>query len=578
MPRFHEQGCAVVCKTLEQMGIDTVFGIPGTQSIPLFEALRRCPLKVILPTTELAGAFMANGYYRVSGRPAVLVTIQGPGFTYAITGLAEARHDSVAMLHIVVTDDWRSNKAFGLQQIDHNGIALPIVKRVFNIDRAEDISSTFWVAYQTATSGEPGPVLILLSRKVLCQTLTSSLASDEKAKVKATAPLDKAAINKVANRLLQSNRVVLLVGQGGQEASRLLVELTMLLDAMVVTTCSGRGVIPEDDDHVLNCDFSLGFVDEVNTLFDSCDLIIAIGCKFSHNGTSGFRLKIEPEKLIHIDASAESLGMNYPASMAIEADSGLFLRELLALKDEYANMVGGFKKSERIQLRDQVTKRKKHVFKTEPLLASVKPSDIESFFDLICDRCKSETVFVTDAGIHQSLARNYLKILRQRGLVVPTDYQSMGFGLPAAIGAGVHSSSRPIVAIIGDGGLAMSAMEIRTAVTAGVDLGIILFNNACLGAIRNIQVIEYGEPYCTELNNPDYRTLSNSLGAVYFQVKGERWHDALDEFLKTDGVRLLEVRLCDSGKFKLHRRLSKMKSLVYESHIYDNVRKINNSL
>lgn len=573
VPKFRLQGCAIVCEALVRMGIDTVFGIPGTQSVPLFEALRRSPLKTILPTTELAGAFMANGYFRVSGRPAVLITIQGPGFTYATTGLAEALHDSAALLHLVVTDDYRADRHFQLQRIDHPAVAGPITKAIFSVEQVQEIPDTLTQAYEMAMVGEPGPVSIMLSRSVLKKQMASEPTWRSP---KSRAPMaTEAALTATLERLAASRKTGILAGQGAQAAAAQVVALAQGLNTLVVTTCSGRGVIAEDHPLALNCDFSLGYVDAVNRLFAACDVVLALGCKFSHNGTAGFKLKIDQEKLIHVDAAKENIGVNYPPAIAVHADVGSFLNALLERQNAFLQQPQGFDDDAQLRFRQGVDEKKKRLFPNEPLIDSATPPDLQSLFTAIRQYAKPGTVFVTDSGRHQLMARNYLTITQPRGLIVPTDFQSMGYGIPAAIGAGMHSPGTPVVAIVGDGSMAMSTMELATAVAVDLDLAVILFNDGCLGAIRMQQLMESGDECCVQLNNADFGGMAAAFSAGYSRLYGDV-HSVLTGFLQSSGTRILEVPLKDCGNIDRLRRRSRTRRLLYESPLHGAIKKIRN--
>ncbi|MGH8163583.1 MAG: thiamine pyrophosphate-binding protein, partial [Rhodanobacteraceae bacterium] len=340
MSPLNLSGAELICETLRVLGVDCVFGLPGTQNVALFEALRTSKLHTVVATNELSAAMMANGYYRASGKPAALLTIPGPGFTWALTGLAEAKLDSAALLHITCMPATSPGQAFPLQALDQAAVAAPLVKRVFTLDRAEDAASVLSGAYAECLAGEPGPVLVQVAKRVWDETAPGEIAATQAPDT--TDSVDPMTVTAVASAITGARRCVLLLGQGCVAAVDPAMQLAERLRAAVVTTTSGRGVIAED--HPLSLGFELGDnrTGTLNELIESSDLVLAIGCKFSHNGSRGFRLRVPENKLIHVDASADVLGANYPARVAIHADARVFLAALLAQIDTIDGEAGGF--------------------------------------------------------------------------------------------------------------------------------------------------------------------------------------------------------------------------------------------
>ncbi|HJU26320.1 MAG TPA: thiamine pyrophosphate-binding protein, partial [Rhodanobacteraceae bacterium] len=295
-------GAQRIVQALQQLGARCVFGLPGTQNVALFEALRTSQLRLVVATNELSAAMMANGYYRASGRPGVLLTIPGPGFTWALTGLAEAALDSAAILHVTNAPARGPGHRFQLQAIDQAAMAAPLARRVVNVESAGEIAAKIAEAWHECRAGEPGPVLVQVSREVWKQDSTDAVNLTVPTDASPSLPPDAAA---VAQALKQARRRVLLLGQGCNDAANEATRLAEHLSAAVVTTTSGRGVVPED--HPLSLGYALAAndADGLNALIDASDLVLAIGCKFSHNGSRGFRLNIPAQKLIHVDASGE---------------------------------------------------------------------------------------------------------------------------------------------------------------------------------------------------------------------------------------------------------------------------------
>jgi acetolactate synthase-1/2/3 large subunit len=534
-------GGRVLCSTLERLGVEHIFGLPGTQNISLFEALRQSSLRTILATNELAAGFMANGYYRASGKVGVLTTIPGPGFAWAVAAIAEASQDSAALLYLVNKPAGGPGAKFNLQAIDQRAILAPLVRRVIEVDQAVDISAGVREAFAATTAGEPGPVLLQIDERAINgDTVETAPPADA-----SPAPTPADLIQQAAQLLRDSGRAVFFVGQGANDANRSLRELAERLGAPVVATRSARGIVPEDHPLAMTFDFSEAGVRGLNALLDRSDLIVAIGCKLSHNGTYGFKLRFAKEKLIHVDASAEVLGANYPAQLAIQSDAGAFLDALAKADAVWQSRQSDWSLEE--------LAARKHSGATDPRVAEpkvqgVNPPTPGSFFAALRAALPSGSCLVTDSGLHQVLATRHFRVQEPRGMIIPSDFQSMGFGLPAAIGAKLAAPHRAVVALIGDGGLAMSGMELVTAVRERIPLTVIVFNDGALGQIRLQQLSSYGHSHATELRTPNLALFAEAIGAKYLHLGGDAV-ETLRCAVTGDAVTLVEVNVGDSVAF-----------------------------
>lgn len=530
-------GARVIVDALRQSGADCVFGLPGTQNVALFEALRESGLRLVVATHEMSAAMMANGYYRASGRPGVLLTIPGPGFTWALTGFAEASLDSAAILHITSKPASLPGRRFQLQAMDQAAMTAPIARKVIMIERAEDVDAAITTAWHACHADEPGPVLVQVARDTWEQTIAGggSAASAQPA----TTSID---VSVIAAELLNAKRCILLLGQGCSNAASEARQLAEQLHAIVVTTTSGRGVVAED--HPLSLSFALAGnnAGTLNSLVECSDKVLAIGCKFSHNGSRGFRLRIPEDKLIHVDASHDVLNANYPTHVAVQADAHAFIRALLGKITEYD--IAGFSAEEAAHWRARCTEEKTRD-RTEPHIRGIAGGKPAAFFAALRAVMPRESCLITDSGRHQELARRYFPVLCPRGLITPTNLQSMGFGIGAAIGAKLAVPQRAVVALIGDGGLAMSGLELLTAVREKLDLTVIVFADGAYGAIRDQQVTNYGHTYGTDLPALDCAELAKAVGATYVPLDRDA-EATLRSAIASKGVKLVEVAIGDS--------------------------------
>ena len=383
--------------------METVFGLPGTQNVALFEALRKSRLRTIVATHELGASFMANGYARASGRPGVLLTIPGPGFTYSLTGLAEALLDSVPVLSIVGGPAEAPGRRFQLQALDQRAVVASLVKRIFDLESAEGIEATLAEAHAVSRAGEPGPVVVQVSPRILSEEAAAPSAFS------GAQPSKAPAVDEIALRLSGAQRVVLYVGQGANGAAAELLQLMETLKAPLVTTTSGRGVVPETHPWVLS--FDRRSVQVLNELVESANLVLALGCKFSHNGAHGFRLRLAPDRLIHVDASEAVLGANYDASLTLAADVPSVIRGLLDHRPSLGRSSGsGFSEDEVGQWKRRITDAAPRG--TEATIRGARPTSIEGFFAALRRAMPAESCLVLDSGWHQMMARRYFRVLR----------------------------------------------------------------------------------------------------------------------------------------------------------------------
>ena len=536
-----ESGSKLICDTLLRLGVECVFGLPGTQNVALFEALRTSPLRTVIATHELSAAMMANGYHRASGRVAALITIPGPGFMWALAGVAEAALDSAALIHLVGLPASSPGQHYQLQAINQAAIAGSLVRAMHTIDRADDIVNVIEAAYADALTGEPGPVVVHVARSVLDEP---AVRSDGRTVRNGPAgAVEDSRIDEAVRVMRAAGRCVIFAGQGTHHASVALTKLAEKLNAAVVTTTSGRGVIAEDHPLSLGFEFAGDASATLNELVAACDIVLAIGCKFSHNGSRGFRLRIPTEKLIHVDASDEVLGANYPARLAIRTDSAAFIEVLLerigtlAERPRFAgDELNRFRERARAETLAGLVEPRIHG------VASGKPAD---FFSMLRRLLPRDAVLLTDSGMHQSLARRHFPVWSPRGLITPTNLQSMGFGIGAATGACIAAPERTIVALIGDGGLAMSGLELLTAVRENLRLVVIVFVDGAYGLIRFQQLAATGRTFATEIAPPDVAALAESVGARYVRFEGDT-ENVLRGALEGSGVTLVEVAVGDT--------------------------------
>lgn len=528
------------CHALEVLGVRHVFGVPGTQSVHFYEGLRRSRLHSILTASELGAAFAAGAYGRVSGKPGVMVAIPGPGFAYALPGLAEAKLDSAPMVLLTWSPPDRGH-AFDLQAIDQRTLAGALAKDVVEIVRQEDIEEGLVRAYSIAQTDEPGPVVVQFTNDALVHESSGPLP--EVPPPVANAPAAAEGLVELSRRLEAARRAVILAGQGASGVPEAVRELAEALSAPVVTTPSGRGVIAEDHPLAMRFDVERGGLDDLNALLDAADLVVVLGAKLGHNGSAGFGLRIDRNRLVRVDSSERVLGGDYPGALEIRGEVGCVLKGI-----DRSRLRTGWSDAEIAGWRRRIHGTDRRGV-AEPMVDGQRA---EVFFGELRSALPSDAILVTDSGLHQVLARRYFDTFAPHGLLMPSDFQSMGFGLPAAIGAKLAAPERAAVAIIGDGSLGMTGFELATAVREQLAIPVIVFHDGKLNLIRVQQMGSWGRTEAVDLPALDLEAFAVAVGANYCLVKGVV-RTALERALRGPGPTLLEVRVGDSiGLRALH--------------------------
>jgi len=552
LKRLRLNGAEAIAQLLIENGIQIVFGIPGVHNLVLFEALRRSGIRIVPTTHEQGAGFMANGIGRATGTPGVFIVVPGPGLTNALTPIAEAFVDSTPML-VIVTDVPQSDNKFQMHQIDQTFLARPIVKSVYNIQRAADIASAFHAALQEITSGEPGPCILQIPSNLFWERVDRPRKSGNKKQPKVSVPKER--IENILSRIKKAKRIGLFVGLGAAGAAHEVKSLAEWLNAPVATTGSGRGVVEEVHPLSLGFGWMAESVDAVNRIFETCDLVLAIGVKFSQTGTQDFRLRIQCP-LIHIDASPQVLNQNYKAEISLPMDARAFLNELLKHKDSF-----GPRKDdgllELIQSERQATEERLKKDTSVKLTMGDDELTAHQFFDALQRVLPSDSIVVTDAGLNERLTLHNWRVRRPRSLINPSDYESMGFAVPTGMGAALALPKHKVVVITGDGGLAMSGLEIMTAVREHINLTVIVLNNNGFGVIKKIQEETFGRSVAVDIGAPDFKTFADSI-SLKFQ-SAEIGVLALELAINNPEPTLIEVPMqhIDQDKMSTFKRRAK---------------------
>lgn len=552
-------GADALVGALEACGVRMAFGVPGTQTVALFDALSRAKeIRTVLASDEGMAGFMAHGHFRASGRLSCAVSIPGPGLTNTLTAVAQSREDSVALVHLVVTSSVHESRPFGLQPAYLGKLSPHFYKEEFSISARSEVERTVVQACERALAGEPGPVLLAVTPEVLYAEAGGSAvtASPQSANGGVDVELETLAV-----RLAQSGRICLMTGQGAALAGESLIALVETTGALVVTTASGRGTVSDDHPRTVCGDFGGWGVQLVNQLFQQSDLVLAVGCKFTHNGSGGFDLSLPPAKFARIDTSDEVLRVGYPASTSVVADASTALAKVLHLLKANNRTAPAWTEQERADWRSKFEAARAQSVRHQADLLDWPGHRPADFFRALREVMPGDSHLITDSGQHQIWTRQHYRVRAPRGLIIPADFQSMGFALPVAIGAKLARPEVPVVAILGDGGFLMSGWSLIAAVRESIPLVVIVFNDGSLTQIQYQQWQEYGKDFATTPGAVSFPAVAAALGMDYALLEGDP-RGVLKESLALGRPRLLELRLQGATSIAKAALVARTKSVI----------------
>lgn len=509
-------GAELAVYALEQIGVKYTFGIPGVHNIELYDELNNSDqIEPILVTHEGGASFMALGVSCTSKSIGTLMIVPAAGTTNAMSGIGEAFLDGIPMLIFSGGTRQDSGRHYQLHQLDQGNLVSEITKAFFRISSHEEIIPTIYKAYDIAISGEPGPVFIEIPMEFqMFKGKVDKLIPYVKSYKNPS--LDEQKIQAVAELLFQAKNPGIYVGWGAAEAVTYTERISNLLGAPVCTTLQGKASFPSS--HPLHTGFGFGpnAVPASQKAFKHCDAMLAVGVRFSEIATGSFGVTV-PENLIHIDINKEVFDKNYPSKISIEADA----TEALKLLAEALETLSKNRVKDSFSLAKLIKEEKKEYFnewKQKPLEDKVSPG---FFFKSLTELTDDETRFIVDDGKHTYLAAELLPINRSRHFVSPTDFNCMGFCVPAAIGTKFMNPNSRVVGIVGDGGFLMTGMETLTAATYKKGVVYFVFHDGELGQISQFQKIPLKRKVATIIGNVNIKGIADACGATYFRMEND---------------------------------------------------------
>ncbi|TQV75594.1 thiamine pyrophosphate-binding protein [Aliikangiella marina] len=500
---------------LEQLPIQYTFGIPGVHNTELFDELHSSEvIEPILVTHEGCGAFMADAVSRVSNKIGCMLIVPAAGVTHAASGIGEAFLDGIPMLVIAGGVRSDSKYAYQLHEMDQHTLLSAITKKTFKVESHDLIIPTIYEAYAIAVDGEPGPVFIEIP--VNLQLDRGEVASlPDFVQAEHQYPLDEHSLDLAVSLLDGAKKPGIFVGWGAVDAYDSVRAIAEHLGAPVSTTLQGLSAFLGN--HPLHVGFGFGpsAVPVAQNAFKGCDCLLAIGTRFGEIATGSFGVNV-PENLIHIDINDQVFNKNYPAKVAIQGDSKVVVRAL------YEKLEFATPKRDSHQLVTQIAQQKSaHRIEwqqsdTEGVVNPVR------FFDELRMQLDEDAVVVVDDGNHTFLTAELMPIYSLRGMISPTDFNCMGYAVPAAIGAKFSQPDKQVISIVGDGAFLMTAMELATATTNDLATVHFVFNDGELSQIAQAQTRPYNRTTCANVASVKLSGIAMATGCEYLAIENNQ--------------------------------------------------------
>lgn len=532
-------GAEALMRSLENQGVDVLFGYPGGAIMPTYDALydHKEKLHHILVRHEQAAVHAAQGYARVSGKVGCAIVTSGPGAMNTITGVADALMDSTPLVVICGQVGAAMLGTDAFQEVDVVGVTQPITKWNYQIRRAEDIAWAVARAFFIASSGRPGPVVLDFTKNA--QTAMIEYQPQTIDFIRSYNPNPQpaeGAVEKAAQMINESVKPFMLVGQGVELAGANKELLALCEKAQIPFGTTFLGLSAAPTDHPLNMG-RLGMHGNLapNVMTNQCDLLIAVGMRFDDRVTGNLKSYAKQAKIIHLEIDPSEVNKNVKVDLAVLGDCKQTMPAVTKLVDKakHKAWIDGFKPYDEKEYNKVI----------EPALYPKEgPLLMGEVVRKVSDAANSDAVMVTDVGQNQMFGCRYFKFTKPRSVVTSGGCGTMGFGIPAAIGAAFGAPDRTVCMFCGDGGFQMTIQELGTIMEQRCPVKMILLNNNYLGNVRQWQYMFFNKRYSfTPMLNPDYEKIAAGYGIPCKTVVDRKDLDAaIQEMLQTDGPYILQ--------------------------------------
>ena len=524
-------GAEITIKLLERHGIEIIAGIPGGSNLPLYNALYKSSIRHILSRHEQGAGFIAQGIARSTGKTAVCFATSGPGATNLITAIADAKLDSVPVIAITGQVPLSMIGTDAFQEVDTFGITLPITKHNYIVRSAEELMTIIPDAFRIAGSGRPGPVVIDIPKNVQLEELDVT-GWPEVENTKIYFKIDDREIREASDMICFSKKPILYIGGGviNSNAHALIKELAEKNSIPIASTLMGLGAIPTENPLYLGMLGMHGF-HYTNHIMEEADLILAFGVRFDDRATGDVKNFCRHAGIIHIDIDHAEIDKIKKSSLAINGDIGDVLKRILPF----------------IQYNDR-KEWVSHIAEMKLKYPLKFPRGLWHPISVIreINRIAGEdSIFTTDVGQHQMWAAQALQLNRPRALLTSGGLGTMGFGLPAAIGAALANPAKNVICLSGDGSIMMNIQELATLAELNLNVKVIVMNNGHLGLVRQQQELFYGKNYIASRfeRNPDLKTIASGFGLKSYHLEYGSSLAPLANILSADGPAFINIEI-----------------------------------
>lgn len=534
-------GSDVVIECLKQEGVEVVFGYPGGQVLPLYDALYRAKFPHILARHEQGAIHAADGYARATGKVGVCIATSGPGATNLITGIATAYMDSIPLVAITGQVPVALIGKDSFQEADVRGITTPITKHNYLVKKIKDLPRVLKEAFYIASSGRPGPVVVDISKDVFVNTIEYEYPAE--VKLRGYSPVfagDESQIDLVVEKIQSAKKILVFVGGGVNisDSSEVLRKIIAQTGFPVVSSLMGLGVISSYDDHHLGMVGMHGTY-AANMATTECDLLLGIGVRFDDRVTGLVKAFAPHAQIVHFDIDPAEINKNIIADIRVVGDLQwslplLYEKVLSCSPEEWRGQLAVWRKTVQEWKRENPLTYKAN---TEVIMP-------QSVIETMSELTKGEGIIVTDVGQHQMWTAQYYNFINPRSFLTSGGLGTMGYGLPAAVGAQLGLPEKTVVLFTGDGSIMMNCQEMATAANNNVAVKIIVLNNQVLGMVNQWQRMFYEERYshtCLK-GHTDFVKLAEAMGVTGLRVtKASELTATLAEALKIEGPVLVDV-------------------------------------
>ncbi len=506
-------GAYLVVNALEQIGITHTFGIPGVHNTEIYDELNKSELiQPILVTHECGGAFMADGLSRTSDSIGTMVIVPAAGMSHAMSGIGEAFLDGIPMLIISGGIRTDTGHSYQLHSIDMGKVLDGIVKKYTKVETHDQIIPSIFDAYKTAISDEPGPVFVEIP--VNLQLFQGEVETLSKfVPPKADIEINDSDIEQTVQLLLNAKNPGIYVGWGAVDTFEHTKKIAEFLDAPVSTTLQGISAFPANHPLHTGLGFGPASTPASQEAFKECDCMLAVGVRFSELGTGSFGVTV-PENLIHIDINPEVFHKNYPAKLTITGDSKNILERICGKFD-------AMDPPRQSNISRKIKKSKDNYFNTWTKKENAELVSPGFFFKSLRTQLEDEAIMVVDDGNHTFLSAELFPVHTPRHFISPTDFNCMGYAIPASIGTKFANPHKTVVTIVGDGAFMMTGMELLTASTHNLGIIVFVFNDGELGQISQFQQIPLNRKTASVLGKINFEGIASGTGCEYLNMKND---------------------------------------------------------